>query len=39
MMLGEKKSLAGTREAHEILAVAVLSGRINLMQHHAWDLS
>ena len=35
---GKKKSLVGTHEAHEILAVAVLSGRINLMQHHVWDL-
>ena len=34
----EIKSLVGTHEAHEILAVAVLSGRINLMQHHVWDL-
>ena len=33
-MLGKKKSLLGTHEAHEILAVAVLSGHINLMQHH-----
>ena len=36
--LGNKKSLVGTHEAHEILAVAVLSGRINLMQHHVWNL-
>ena len=38
MMLGKKESLVGTHEAHEILVVAVLSGRINLMQHHVWDL-
>ena len=38
MMLGKKKPVVGTHEAHEILAVAVLSGRINLMQHHVWDL-
>ena len=31
MMLGKKKSLVGTHEAHEIPAVAVLSGRINLI--------
>ena len=37
MMLGKKKSLVGTHEAHEIQAVAVLSGRINLMQYHVWD--
>ena len=37
MMLGKKKSLVGTHEAHEIQAVAVLSGRINQMQHHVWD--
>ena len=37
MMLGKTISLVGTHEAHEILAIAVLSGRINLMQHHVWD--
>ena len=37
MMLGKKKSLDGTHEAHEIEATAVLSGRINLMQHYVWD--
>ena len=37
MMLGKKKSLVGTHEAHEIQAEAVLSGRINLMQRHVWD--
>ena len=38
-MLGNKISLVGTHEAHEIQAVAVLSGRINLMQHHVWELT
>ena len=37
MMIGKKKSLVGTQEAYEIQAAAVLSGRINLMQHHVWD--
>ena len=37
MMLGKTKSQVGTHEAHEIQAVAVLSGR-HLMQHHVWDL-
>ena len=37
MMLGKTKSQVGTHEAHEIQAVAVLSGR-NLMQPHVWDL-
>ena len=32
MMLGKKKSLVGTHEAHEIQAAAVLSGRINLIR-------
>ena len=36
MMLGKKKSLVGTHGAYEIQAVAVLSGRIKLMQHHVW---
>ena len=34
MMLGKTKSQVGTHEAHDIQAVAVLSGRINMMQHH-----
>ena len=38
VMLGKKKSLVGTLEAHEIQAAAVLSGRINLMQHLGPDL-
>ena len=33
-MLGNRKSVVGTHEAHEIPAVASLSGRINPMQHH-----
>ena len=37
MMLGKTKLRVGTHEAHEIQAVAVLSGR-NLMQPHVWDL-
>ena len=37
MMLGKTKSQIGTHEGHEIHAVAVLSGRINLMQHHVRD--
>ena len=37
MMLGKTKSLVGTHKAHEIEAVTVLSGRINLMQHRVWD--
>ena len=39
MTFGKKKSLVGTHEAREIQAVAVLSAHINLMQHHAWDLT
>ena len=35
--LGKTKSQVGTNEAHEIQAVAVLSGR-NLMQPHVWEL-
>ena len=38
-MLGMKKSLVGNREAHEILEIASLSGRINLLQHDVWDLT
>ena len=38
-MLGKKKALVGTNEAHEIQVVVVLSGHNNLMQHHAWGLT
>ena len=37
MMFVKTKSQGGTHGAHEIQAVAVLSGRINLMQHHVRD--
>ena len=38
-MLGKKKSLVGTHEAHEIRAEVVLSGHNDLMQHHVKDLT
>ena len=37
MLVKKKKSLVGAHEAHEIQAGAVLSGHINLMQHHVLD--
>ena len=37
MMLGKTRSLVGTHEVREIQAIAVLSGRISLVQHHVWD--
>ena len=38
-MLGEKKSLIETHEAHEIQAMVVRSGFNNLVQHHVSDLT
>ena len=38
-MLGKRKSLVGTHEAHEIQAVVVLLGHNNLMQRDVWDLT
>ena len=37
MMLGKTKSLVGTHKVYKIEAAAVLSGRINLVQHRVWD--
>ena len=38
-MLGERKSLIETHEAHEIQAMVVLSGFDNLVQHHVLDFT
>ena len=34
-----EEEITGTHEAHEIRAVAVLSGHNDLVQHHVWDLT